>query len=203
MSIERRGFAIARTAIGNHDDALEILQDTMAELAYRYRRRKPREWHPLFYRILNSKIHDAYRHSTRHRSLFGPWSRSDPENGLTEDPYLEQIPGPDSENPARKVQGFMSTRALRAAISALSRRQREAFLLRCWEGLSTADTARSMKSSEGSVKTHYSHALASLRTRLDAISIHEVFKHNLRQRRHQGDAQMTREPLRELAAVRG
>jgi len=166
-SIERRGFAMARTAIGHHDDALDILQETMAELVHRYRHRQPHEWRPLFYRILNSKIHDAYRRRARHRSLFGQWSRSDAENGLTEDQYLEQLPGPDSENPARKVQGLMGTAALMAAISALPRRQREAFLLRCWEGLSTADTARSMRCNEGSVKTHYSRALASLRAQLE------------------------------------
>jgi RNA polymerase sigma-70 factor (ECF subfamily) len=165
MSIERRSFAMARAAIGDHDDALDILQETMAELVSRYRHHRPQEWRPLFYRILNSKIHDAYRRRTRHRSLFDLWSRKDQDNGL--DQHLDQLPGPDSENPARKVQGLMNMAALRAAISALPRRQREAFLLRCWEGLSTADTARSMKCSEGSVKTHYSRALASLRTQLE------------------------------------
>ena len=56
---------------------------------------------------------------------------------------------------------------LTGAVNALPRRQREAFMLRCWEGMSTIETAMSMKCSEGSVKTHYSRAMHSLRDMLE------------------------------------
>jgi RNA polymerase sigma-70 factor, ECF subfamily len=153
---------MAELATGNRDEALDLVQDAMYALVRRYRTRSETEWGPLFHAILQSRIRDWYRRSrVRHRWL--AWLHHDDDE---EDP-LEQQPDPGQRGPEALFDAGRFGAALEAALRALPLRQQQAFLLRVWEGLDVAATAAAMGCSEGSVKTHYSRAVHSLRARLE------------------------------------
>ena len=135
----------------------------MLRLAERYADRPPREWGPLFHRILQSRIADFHRRETVRRR-WRIWFRGgDEERG---DP-LENQPAPVSIEPERRADTDDMAGTLEQVLSDLPLRQQQAFLLRMWEGLSVAETAKAMGCSEGSVKTHLSRATRVLREKLE------------------------------------
>lgn len=166
-TIERRAFHMARMATGNADSAMDIVQDSMFKLVEKYAHKTPQEWKPLFYRILNSKTIDYYRRKAVRDKVF-PWSKyvvnTDSDQATD---IVDLTAGRLSETPDEMMMRSQRIDKLTDAVNALPRRQREAFMLRCWEGMSTIDTAMTMKCSEGSVKTHYSRAMHSLRDMLE------------------------------------
>lgn len=157
--VETRAFRIALVTIRDRDEALDVVQDAMIRLANAYRRRPCEEWRPLFYRILQNRIRDWHRRRAVRRRVFGLFARID-EAG--EDP-LHAAPAPSHDNPLERATAEETMEALGAALRRLPERQREAFMLRNFEGLDVAETAAAMGCSEGSVKTHHSRAVARLR----------------------------------------
>lgn len=166
-SVERRAFHMAKMATSNSDDALDIIQDSMFKMVNNYADKKPEEWRPLFYRILNNKITDFYRRKSVRDRIFHwtSWTRSDTDESAFD--YIENAEARSSETPDELAMRQLRIDKLSIAVKNLPTRQREAFMLRCWDGMSTAETAQSMRCSEGSVKTHYSRALNTLRGLLE------------------------------------
>ena len=162
--IERRAFQAARLAVRDRDDALDIVQDAMLRLVRHYSHAPEAEWPLLFFRILKNRILDHQRRgSVRRRVLAFFGKAEDPDDDY--DP-IAAAPGPASEAPDLRVALDGAMGALEQAVAALPARQREAFLLRTLEGMDVAQTAAVMGCSEGSVKTHYSRAVHSLRATL-------------------------------------
>lgn len=160
-SVERRAFRMAELALGQREDALDVVQEAMIRLL-RYRARPAGEWTPLFWSILRSQITDRHRRNGIRRRVM-VWLGREEESGA--DP-MAALPDP-APDPLGKHVEDQRWLAIGVALRLLPRRQRECFLLREMQGLSVADTARAMGCSEGSVKTHLSRAMAALRTHLE------------------------------------
>ncbi len=164
--IERRALRTAQFATRDTDEALDLVQDAMIGLVHNYSGRPADEWTPLFYSILQSRIRDWQRR-TAVRNRLRVWLRPDTDADGEERDVWQDIADTAAKNPAELMALKNSTRAAEKALQALPTRQREAFLLRVWEGLDVAQTATAMGCSEGSVKTHYSRAVHSLRGLLE------------------------------------
>ena len=166
QSIERRAFHMARMATGSRDDALDIVQDAMFKLVEKYSAKSVDQWRPLFYRILNRKITDHYRRNAVKKKLFSLASLGLKVGDEGAD-LIDRAEGRKSDAPDQSVARALQMEVLSKAIVQLPGRQRQAFMLRCWDGMSTAITAETMGCSQGSVKTHYSRAIHSLRASLE------------------------------------
>ncbi len=166
--IERRAFRMAQVALRDPDDAMDAVQDAMLKLARNYAARPSAEWRPLFYRILENGIRDLQRRrSVRKRFMVWlPGPKEDPDNEA-QDP-MDNVADGGTPVPEQLMQAE-AMQKLETSLRQLPARQREAFMLRNFEGLDVAETASAMGCSEGSVKTHYSRAVHTLREQLGEV----------------------------------
>jgi len=160
--IQGRAFRMAQIATGSNEDALDLVQDAMFKLVEKYRDRPADEWTPLFYRILQSRINDWYRRrQIRNRYTGNPGLRdADGEDSI------QSYRDPRGRTPEQELQTAAGMERLEKALATLPLRQQQAFLLRAWEGMDVKQTAQAMACAEGSVKTHYSRAIHTLRDQL-------------------------------------
>ncbi|MCC6591810.1 MAG: RNA polymerase sigma factor [Xanthomonadales bacterium] len=164
-TVERRALRMARLAVGDLDDALELVQDSMLGFVRSYATRPEVEWPPLYWRVLDSRIQDHHRRQSVRRR-WRVFFRSEGEGEENVD-ALAAVADPVAPGPLDRSTGDEAARAIDAALRALPDRQRQAFLLRVWEGFDVAGTAAVMGCSEGSVKTHLFRAMDALRKRLE------------------------------------
>ena len=165
--IEQRAFHYIRTSVGNIEDTHDIVQESMYKLVQKYAGKSPAEWKPLLYRIMSSKVTDFHRRrAIREKFIFKTPVRVPVEEDYLQSQALDAI-ARDSEAPLPSLERELRVDKLIQSIRELSLRQQQAFMLRCWEGMSTRDTAIAMGCSEGSVKTHYSRAMIQLREQLE------------------------------------
>lgn len=162
--VEGRALRIAEIAVRDRDEALDLVQDAAIRLARSYLARPVAEWTPIYYRILQNGIRDWHRRQKVRRRVM-VWFGRRPDDDDARDAVAE-APDPAGRTPDELLASDDAMAALADAIRRLPERQQEAFMLRTFEGLGVAATAAAMGCSDGSVKTHYSRAVHTLRDRL-------------------------------------
>ena len=149
---------MAFIATGHQEEALDIVQDAMLTLVKRYAQRDPEEWGPLFTRIVQNRIRDWYRRE-KVRNKWRVWFGKEDDDKQD----IENLPDSGTNDPLRQIANAGMTDELEKGLQCLPLRQQQVFLLRVWDGLDVAETAKALGISAGSVKTHYSRAVHRLR----------------------------------------
>jgi RNA polymerase sigma-70 factor, ECF subfamily len=157
---ERRALIHAELALRSRDDALDVVQEAMAGFVKSYSLKPEAEWGKLFYAVLSSKILDFQRRQSVRRRFRQFFSHTETE--ASED-MLANVADVHEITLEQQIYANQAGHAIDGALKVLPGRQRQAFLLRMWEGMDVAQTAAVMRCSEGSVKTHLSRALSRLR----------------------------------------
>lgn len=152
--VEAQAFRLAMAQLRDRDSALDAVQDAMIRLVKKYAHKPQTQWAPLFFRILMNRIRDHQRAAKRF------------VDGA--DYALEREA---ADNPEQQLAQRQAISALEQAVQGLPRRQREAVMLRVWQGFDVAQTAGIMGCGEGSVKTHLSRAMAVLRGKVEEFCI--------------------------------
>ncbi len=180
-NVERRAFKQTVYAVRDEHASLDIVQDSMLKLAEKYPDKPANEYPMLFQRILQNTMRDYWRRQkvrnvwTTLLSSFGGGKEGD-EN---RDPLDTIDVGDESENPMLKLERSQTLAIIEKAVQKLPTRQREAFVLRYWEGMGVAETAETMGCSQGSVKTHCSRGLKSMVAYLEKQGLGRKIVENL------------------------
>jgi len=164
IAIERRAFKQTAYAVRDDHAALDIVQDAMMKLAEKYGERPATEFPMLFQRILQNTMRDFWRRQkvrnlwTTLLSSFGSNDADSEERDPLESIDVED----DRDEPSAQLARSQTIQLIENALQKLPARQREAFVLRYWEEMDVAETAKIMGCSDGSVKTHCSRAVHAL-----------------------------------------
>lgn len=158
---ERRALQIARFSTRNSEEAADLVQESMLKFVRRYSHREPSQWPPLFHRILQNGLVDWQRRRGV-RDRFRGWLTPTTDDADQEDAFA-MVADSAAAGPATQLNSDRIGSAINRALQQLPLRQRQAFLLRNWQGMSVAETSVAMSCGQGSVKTHLSRAVTKLR----------------------------------------
>lgn len=162
-SVEKRAYVIALAACHDQQIALDIVQDSMLSMVKSYSHKPTDQWPPLFFKVLNNRITDQHRKRGFSRLVqwFGHSTTEDESAVEPVDQIASTDVSPDGITDSMELGG-----AIELALDKLSLKQKQALILRLWQGLSVKETAIAMEISEGSVKTHLSRAVHEMREHL-------------------------------------
>lgn len=146
-----RVVKLCRLLLVDQPEAEEVAQEVFLKLVREWQAETPiRSWEAWLTRVTVNACRD------RQRSTWWKWWRK----GHAE---LQETERPSSQpTPEQHALGREQQERLWRCLYSLSPRQREVFVLRRMEGLSSDDTAHVLGLSSGSIKRHLFHAIKNL-----------------------------------------
>ncbi len=166
---QQKAFAIAfQMGNGDREEAKDITQQAFLN-AYRSIKtfKRGASFYTWFYRILINACYDARRRHVRWRQLFFPWSRKNNSDDNSNQEALDAYPDPDSGSiPDAACESKELDHALRKALLTLPEKQRQAFQLKLFHGLSVPEISEIMNIRPGTIKSHLFRATRSIRAAL-------------------------------------
>lgn len=167
--VQPQAYRMARAALRDHEQALDIVQDCMLKLYEKYRDKTADDWRLLFFRIVTNRINDARRFRMLHqgkRILMSAFSK--PEIADNADDIIDMLNQPveDHDEQLDSLASQQLNDKLEIAMQKLPMQQRQVFMLREWQGFSIKETAQILECEIGTVKQHHYRALKALRQEL-------------------------------------
>lgn len=165
---QQKAYAIAyHMCCGDSEEAKDLTQESFLR-AFRNLRnfRRDSSFYTWFYRIVVNTCLDGKRRHRRWERIFS--SRRPTKEG--DEPLLEMTeerpePGEDT-NPMAVLSGKQLSGEIRKALMSLPERQRVAFQLKVFQGMSIREIAQVLGAAEGTVKSHLFRATHSLQEAL-------------------------------------
>ena len=169
--VEKRAYRMAVYTLKDEQAALDAVQDAMLKLVEKYANRPSSEWPALFFTILNNRMIDIQRWG-RLREAGGKLISLFRNHDNGDEDLLESGLGSENligERPEVASWAHDLHKKIDSAITKLSERQRQVFLLREWQGFNVRETSEILGCSEGSVKQHHFRAMQALRKHLAGV----------------------------------
>ena len=164
-------LAFATYRVKDEGHALDLLQDAMIGFVKVAKSYDEEAWLNLLYKILKRRITDFQRKQSGRSRLRQILSFSQLKSIDDKELSDDDLHTDDHNTASNPVESHYSVGDLaddfERALQTLPDRQQEAYLLRQWQGMSVKETAEIMGCSEGSVKTHLSRAMQSLKANLE------------------------------------
>ena len=154
---ETRVMTLAARLLGTRDDAADVAQEVfLRAFKYLHRLDLQKPFEPWLMRITVNACRDAARRRQRRRDTLVDIETTE---------ALDPSPDPHADL-ARKQERLM----LQTALDSLPEKERLAILLRDVEGLSTAEVASILQSSETTVRSQVSRGRLRLKAAIDRVT---------------------------------
>jgi RNA polymerase sigma-70 factor (ECF subfamily) len=167
---QQKAYAVAyHMCAGDSEEAQDLTQEALLRVFRNLRKfRGNSSFYTWFYRIVVNTCLDGRRRRRRRERILSPW-RPVKKGEESSNKALEEQPDMSGDsNPMAVLSGKQLTLEIRKALMSLPERQRMAFQLKVFQGMSIREIAQVMGSAEGTVKSQLFRATHSLRTALQA-----------------------------------